>query len=208
MISAIAFVVMFVIGLAVIPVWISVLATPFGKNVLGKGMFILGQLAHGGTMAYYRGDGTVDMMPFDRERNAVYRNGVWLELGDEQPTTYRLGWADFLVDCNATDTAPTNTLVEQDSLRAPTDGGIALLDEWRGGYRLFSDADPSEPVIHYPRYLQQMERQGNELINRAKEVALEKYGGDEQTSQTTWGLLLLGGFITMFALSFVMLLVM
>lgn len=200
---------MLIAGFAFIPTYIKLLATPFGNNILGKGMFILGQLAHGGSMIYYEGDGTVSIYMYDRETNRVFDGEKWYDVNDD-PTTYRFGWAPVVVDCDPEASAPGNTLVDKTQLprSAATDGGAEPIGESRGGMPLFSDADVSEPVIHFPRYLQQMGRDGNELINRAKERALEKYGGEAQTSQTTWAALILAGYIVVFAMTFGLLLVM
>lgn len=205
-----AFIILFAVGVAVIPAWIYLAGTPIGNNLLGKGMFALGQLGNGGTLIRYDGGGTVELLPFDADAARVYDAdaGGWVEI-DGEITSYRFGWGDVAIDADAEQSAPESVLVSPDN--AVADGGeidALLLDERRAGTRMFSDVDPSQPAIHYPRYLKQQGRQGNKLISRAKENALEEFGGGSQTGELMLMLLVLGGFISMFGITFAMLLVM
>lgn len=197
---------MFTAGAVGIPLLIMLLGPSLPlKGVFGKGMFILAQMAFGGTMAYYREDGTVALHPYSRDKNSIYVEDQWIEL-DAEPTIYRVGWADFIVDADPKGAG--EGLVLPESIPA-TDGGARLLDERRGGYQLFSDVAPSDGIIiHWPRYVQQMGRQGNQMINRAKEIAMEKYGGGSTLSQTKFATLVLAATLVMFVSTFGLLLVM
>lgn len=199
----------FSVGVGAIPAWIYLAGTPIGNNMLGKGMFILGQLAHDGTHIRYEGTGDVKLRPFDSDRGAVYDpdNDEWRDV-DGEITTYRFGWNDVALGADAELSAPQSTRVNPDDVAAVADGGATLLDETRNGTPMFTDVDPTQPAIHHPRYLQMQGRNGNRMISRAKENALEEFGGASNTSEMMLMMLLIGGFIAMFGITFAMLLVM
>lgn len=210
LLNAIAFLGLFAVGVATIPLYIHIMGAPLGGSLLGKGMFILGQLAHGGTMIRYDGEGNVELLPFDKQNGAVYDpdSHAWHMLEGEETTTYRFGWAPVAIDTNAEKAAPASTKVPAEQRPAAADGGTMLLDETRGGVPLFSDVAPDQPAIHYLRYLEMHGRDGNRMISRAEENALEEFGGEGQKSQTFLMMLLIGAFVGMFGLTFAMLLVM
>jgi len=209
LLNAIAFLVMFALGAGAIPAYIYLGGTPVGNNLLGKGMFILGQLAYGGTHIRYDGTGEVRLRPLNADEGTVYdpETDEWHDIEGEM-TTYRFGWDDVAIDADAEQSAPQSTTVDTTEMLAVADGGATLLGETRNGTRMFTDADPTEPAIHYPRYLQMQGRDGNRMIARAKENALEEFGGSSNASELLLMILILVGFVVMFGLTFGMLVIM
>jgi len=194
----------FLVGLLAVPFWVYVLGCPIGRNLFGTLLFAIGQLGHGGSMIFFDGHGTATIRPYDKEENAVLSDDGWLPLKND-PTVYRFAWGDVVFDCDAAAAAPDTVLVDDTQL-TQTDGGARLLNERRGEDQIpaFSDVT-TYPALHYPKYLQQQRRQGNDMITRAKENALEEFGGDSASSQWFLLVLVLVGFVSMFAITFLML---
>lgn len=224
--AAIGFVVCFAIGIAAIPAYVYLLKAPGLGGVIGQGSFILGQLANGGTQAYWRDDGTVAFRPFDRETMRVYNREAeeWQNV-EGTPTVYRLAWGDLIFD-EAAENAPTEAIVNPDDasevlrgaanpdnkpgLRTGFDGEPHLLREKRGGFALGTAADAAKgAIIHWPRYLQQMGRSGTAMLSRAEEHAMMLHGGDSNRRGGKFMIiLLLIGFCVVFGMTWGALLVM
>lgn len=186
-------------GFLAIPLYIGLFKAALVKSILGKGMFILGQLANGGSMAYLRDSGEVDLVPLDTDRNAVFVDGDWIDLEEDQ-TIYRMGWAPFAISWEKTKQSIGQFGTNLGDVEG--EGEYALLNDTRGGYQTFTDCINTDGhIIDILRLQQSLGRTGNRLLNRAEEVALRKYAGEDQMNQMKFAMLLTVSWIVVFAMT-------
>ena len=195
------------LGFLLVPGMVRVLGPSLpGKSLFGTGNFILGQLANNGSLAYRRADGNVELVPYDSEDKTVWIDGDWKEL-DDDPTVYRLGWRPFLISWEKTEQSIGNYLVENPDVTHDA-GESALLKERSGGIPLYTSwpvGSENGYVVHAVRYVKEMGRTGNRLINRAEEIAMRDYGGQSRLNDMKFVMILGAEFFLILVTTYVML---
>lgn len=195
----------FLAGIGLIPLWIY-LKLPLPRQLTGRIMFIFGQVCAGGS-AVIDDDGELSLRPFNKSRMAYHDGTEWVDI-EHAETVYRTGWRPFAIvpEIDADRMQPYT--VDDSGVLGHTDGGVAILDQESGGYQLASeyvDRDTDGVVVDAVRYVREIGRTGNRLLNQAEEYALRKYGGDSQLSDI-WRISLIGGgFFVMFVTTWFML---
>lgn len=181
-------------GFALVPGSIRLLGPSLPmKSVFGLGTMILAQLANGATCAYVREDDTVDLCPYDPDTNRARIDGTWTALG-EDVLEYRIAWRPWVISWEKSDRSLRSYCVAEQDTYAEGEDGTALVKEQRDERPLWTpDADPRDGyIVHCLRYLQDMGRSGNRLLNRTEEITMRDYAGDSSMGGL-WVYILLGG---------------
>lgn len=189
-------------GIAFIPFWVF-LKLPLPRQLSGRIFFILGQVCQDGS-ALYDVDGDIKLLPFDAGEGRMFLDGDWIDIDDE--TTYRVGWRPLAIVPEVSEDTLRDYLVDTGET-ARADGGVVKLNQTSGGYQLASDCFGAGHgiTIDACKYIRDIGRSGNRLINQAEEYALRKYGGDSHLSDIWLLLILAGAFVTMFVVTWGML---
>ncbi len=199
----------FVIGLGMGVMFVPGLITLFGpslplKGVFGLGTMILAQLANGATYGYVRPGGKMELCRYDVENNRAKIEGEWVDL-DEDPQLYRVGWRPFAIGWEKTPEAIKEYWIDRDDedVKLESDDGTVLLEETKDGTPLFAPARDGV-AVDVIAWIRDMGRNGNNLVNRTKEIAMRDYSGDRSLGELTMAIVMLGAFVISFALGYLM----
>ena len=192
----------FIAGLAFLPVWVW-LKLPLPRQLMGRVWFIFGQICYNGSIAF-DSDGEIDLKPFDKERSEFFdaEDEEWKPVDTD--AVYRTGWRPFAIVPDTSPDAVGQYAVETVDASAVADGGYALLNRSSGGYRLATEyptGDPNGTVVDTVRYVKDIGRGGNRLLNHAEEYALRKFGGDDNMGDLVYMGSMIGSFVLMFLMT-------